>query len=136
MHQLPLFEDPEAYSVKNFTIYRSSAGSGKTFTLVKEYLKIVLRNPQDYQHILAITFTNKSTEEMKERILKELREMAVGENTAMKETIEKEFEHFEQKLNIQDRAKKALTNILHDYSRFSVSTIDHFFSHVLFIAKW
>ena len=131
MHQLPLFEDPEAYSVKNFTIYRSSAGSGKTFTLVKEYLKIVLRNPQDYQHILAITFTNKSTEEMKERILKELREMAVGENTAMKETIEKEFEHFEQKLNIQDRAKKALTNILHDYSRFSVSTIDHFFSQLV-----
>ena len=131
MNQLNLFEDPEASSVKNFTIYRSSAGSGKTFTLVKEYLKIVLRNPQDYQHILAITFTNKATEEMKERILKDLREMAAGENSAMKEVIEKEFEHFEQKLNIRDRAKKALTNILHNYSRFSVSTIDHFFSQLV-----
>ncbi len=131
MYQLPLFEDPEAYLIKNFTIYRSSAGSGKTFTLVKEYLKIVLRNPQDYQHILAITFTNKATEEMKERILKDLRDMAAGENTTMREVIEKEFEHFEQKLNIQDRAKKALTNILHNYSKFSVSTIDHFFSQLV-----
>ena len=79
MNQLHLFEDPEASSFKNFTIYRSSAGSGKTFTLVKEYLKIVLRNPQDYQHILAITFTNKATEEMKDRILKDLQKMAAGE---------------------------------------------------------
>lgn len=131
MNQLRLFEDPEASSNKNFTIYRSSAGSGKTFTLVKEYLKIVLRNPQDYQHILAITFTNKATEEMKERILNDLREMAAGENTAMKNAIEEEVKHFEQKLNIQDRAKKALKNILHNYSRFSVSTIDHFFSQLV-----
>ncbi len=49
-------------------IYKSSAGSGKTFTLVKEYLKIVLQNPNDYKHILAMTFTNKATEEMKSRI--------------------------------------------------------------------
>ncbi len=131
MNQLRLFEDPEASSVKNFTIYRSSAGSGKTFTLVKEYLKIVLRNPQDYQHILAITFTNKATEEMKERILQYLMEMAAGQDTVMKRVIEDEVQHYEQKLNIQDRAKKALTNILHNYSRFSVSTIDHFFSQLV-----
>ena len=131
MNQLHLFEDPEAPAIKNFTIYRSSAGSGKTFTLVKEYLKIVLRNPQDYKHILAITFTNKATEEMKERILQQLTEMAAGRNTPMRQVIAEEVEHYEQKLNITDRSQKALTNILHDYSRFSVSTIDHFFSQLV-----
>lgn len=131
MRQLDLFEDPEKSALKNFTIYRSSAGSGKTFTLVKEYLKIVLRDPQEYQYILAITFTNKATEEMKNRIIQYLMEMAEGKDTDMKAVIQQEFQHFEQKLNIQDRAKKALTNILHYYSRFSVSTIDHFFSQLV-----
>ncbi len=131
MRQLHLFADPEASSFKNFTIYRSSAGSGKTFTLVKEYLKIVLRNPQDYQHILAITFTNKATEEMKIRVLDELRDMAHGKQTDMKGVIQDEFQHFPQKLNIQDRAQKALTNILHNYSKFAISTIDHFFSQLV-----
>ena len=97
MRQLDLFGDPEVHTFKNFTIYRSSAGSGKTFTLVKEYLKIVLRNPRDYQHILAITFTNKATEEMKTRILQELWDMADGKSTAMKEAIQQEFQHFQQK---------------------------------------
>jgi ATP-dependent exoDNAse (exonuclease V) beta subunit len=131
MRQLRLFEDPEASSLKNFTIYRSSAGSGKTFTLVKEYLKIVLRNPQDYQHILAITFTNKATEEMKNRVLVYLMEMAAGKHTDMKMAIEDDVRHYPQKLNIQDRAQKALTNILHNYSRFAISTIDHFFSQLV-----
>ena len=131
MRQLDLFESRGKSTFKNFTIYRSSAGSGKTFTLVKEYLKIVLRNPQDYQHILAITFTNKATEEMKTRILKELWDMADGNPTDMKAVIQQEFRHFEQKLNIQDRAQKALTNILHNYSKFSVCTIDHFFSQLV-----
>lgn len=131
MRQLTIFEDPSESSFKNFTIYRSSAGSGKTFTLVKEYLKIVLRNPLDYQHILAITFTNKATEEMKFRILKDLREMAAGKPSDMRAVIEKEFAHFPQKLNITDRASKALNNILHNYSRFAISTIDHFFSQLV-----
>ena len=131
MNQLYLFEDSQVSLPKNFVIYRSSAGSGKTFTLVKEYLKIVLRNPKDYQHILAITFTNKATEEMKERILDALMDMAAGKDTDMKRVIEEEVKHFPQKLNIQDRAQKALSNILHDYSRFSVSTIDHFFSQLV-----
>ena len=91
----------------------------------------MLRNPMDYQHILAITFTNKATEEMKERILRQLIDMAAGKNTPMRTVIEEEFQHFEQKLNINDRAKKALTNILHNYSKFSVSTIDHFFSRLV-----
>jgi len=131
MRQLDLFEDPQKSKFRNFTIYRSSAGSGKTFTLVKEYLKIVLRNPSDYQHILAITFTNKATAEMKNRILQNLLELSEGKDTDMKRVIQDEVKHYPQALNIQDRARKALINILHNYSKFSVSTIDHFFSQVV-----
>ncbi|MCD4774193.1 MAG: UvrD-helicase domain-containing protein, partial [Bacteroidales bacterium] len=61
----------------SFTVYKSSAGSGKTFTLVKEYLKIVLKNPSSFRNILAITFTNKAANEMKERILEYLKELSV-----------------------------------------------------------
>ncbi len=132
MRQLSLFEAPQQDpSFKNFTIYRSSAGSGKTFTLVKEYLKIVLRNPQDYKHILAITFTNKATEEMKFRILEALRSLAEGKDGDMRNIIEQEFAHFPQKVPITSRAQKALNNILHNYSRFAISTIDHFFSQLV-----
>ena len=131
MGQLSIFEDTSVTPFKNFTIYRSSAGSGKTFTLVKEYLKIVLRNPADYQHVLAITFTNKATEEMKQRILEQLREMAAGKPSDMRTQIEAEFKHFPQKLDITSRATKVLNNILHNYSRFAISTIDHFFSQLV-----
>ena len=67
-------------SANNFTIYKSSAGSGKTFTLVKEYLALSLNDaanpPQAYKHILAVTFTNKASAEMKERIIKSLKELS------------------------------------------------------------
>ena len=58
--------------VKPLTIYKASAGSGKTFTLATEYIKLVIMNPQRYRNILAVTFTNKATEEMKMRILSQL----------------------------------------------------------------
>ena len=51
------------------TVYKASAGSGKTFTLASEYITLVVKNPQDYRSILAVTFTNKATQEMKTRIL-------------------------------------------------------------------
>ena len=57
---------------KPLTIYKASAGSGKTFTLATEYIKLVVENPQSYRNILAVTFTNKATEEMKMRILSQL----------------------------------------------------------------
>ncbi len=67
-------------SQHNFVIYKSSAGSGKTFTLVKEYLKLALSDtsnpPKIYKSILAITFTNKAAAEMKERILNALRDLS------------------------------------------------------------
>ena len=58
--------------VKPLTVYKASAGSGKTFTLATEYIKLLVKNPLSYRNILAVTFTNKATEEMKTRILSQL----------------------------------------------------------------
>ncbi len=112
------------------TIYRSSAGSGKTFTLVKEYLKIVLQNPQEYKHILAITFTNKATEEMKTRIVEELNNIALETSSDMLEQIALELPET-KKENLKENARKVLRNLLHNYSRFEVSTIDSFFTSII-----
>ena len=60
------------------TVYKASAGSGKTFTLAVEYLKLLIEDPSSYRHILAVTFTNKATEEMKMRILSQLNGLANG----------------------------------------------------------
>ncbi|MBK7429862.1 MAG: UvrD-helicase domain-containing protein [Bacteroidetes bacterium] len=108
-------------------IFKSSAGSGKTFTLVKEYLKLVLAHPEDYRSILAITFTNKAAEEMKSRIVEALVDLSSGNKSPLLEILEKDL----PKVNIRVRAEKSLKNILHDYSSFSVSTIDSFFQRIL-----
>ena len=130
--QLPLFydqEDPE--DIQNLTIYRSSAGSGKTFTLVKDYLKLVLRDPENYRKILAITFTNKASEEMKNRILEELATISRDERSELRNIIEKEFKDEGINMQIVSRASTALIKILHNYGRFGVSTLDHFFAKVV-----
>ena len=57
---------------KPLTVYKASAGSGKTFTLATEYIKLLITNPSDFKNVLAVTFTNKATEEMKIRILSQL----------------------------------------------------------------
>lgn len=130
--QLPLFYDQEPpIDKKLLTIYRSSAGSGKTFTLVKDYLKLVLRDTDNYRHILAITFTNKASEEMKTRILQELGSMSRDEHTKLRTTIELEFGEESLNIPVPKRARIALEKILHDYGRFSVSTLDHFFAKVV-----
>jgi ATP-dependent exoDNAse (exonuclease V) beta subunit len=133
-------------SDKNFTIYKSSAGSGKTFTLVKEYLALALNDeaapPQAYKHILAITFTNKAAAEMKERIVKALKELAeddyttisVGSKTLL--GILKEHKKLNAKQALTDeiirkRAKNILTAILHNYSDFAIGTIDAFVHKVV-----
>lgn len=69
---------------KPFIIYKSSAGSGKTYTLTLEYLKLALANPGAFRQILAVTFTNKATAEMKERIVKELVRLRTTVNPAEK----------------------------------------------------
>jgi ATP-dependent exoDNAse (exonuclease V) beta subunit len=77
---------------KVFSIYRSSAGSGKTRTLAKEYLKLALSHRASYfRHVLAVTFTNKSTQEMKERILFYLNEFANGVSNELAEELKNEL---------------------------------------------
>jgi ATP-dependent helicase/nuclease subunit A len=110
-----------------FKIYKSSAGSGKTFTLVKEYLKILMETPEDYRHILAITFTNKATQEMKSRIVDSLVELSGKTNPVLEKILQDELPAAE----IEKQSKKALELILHDYSSFSVCTIDSFFQKVM-----
>ena len=64
------------------TVYKASAGSGKTFQLVAEYLKLLIENQLSYRNILAVTFTNKATNEMKSRILEQLYLLSTGKDTA------------------------------------------------------
>ncbi|MEM7036604.1 MAG: UvrD-helicase domain-containing protein, partial [Bacteroidota bacterium] len=111
-------------SVRTFQIYKSSAGSGKTFTLVKEYLKIVLAAPDRYRNVLAITFTNKAAGEMKDRIIDELRALSLGEDGGMKAVLLEETAI--EADEIQENAGRVLSLILHDYANFAVSTIDSF----------
>lgn len=111
-------------------IFRSSAGSGKTHKLIEEYLKLVFANPLKYQRILAITFTNKATEEMKGRILSELFRLSKGDDTAHKHSLKKKFPKLSD-VEIRGRAKLILQFILYDYSHFSISTIDSFFQKIV-----
>ena len=116
---------------KPLTVYKASAGSGKTFTLTVEYIKMLIANPSCYKSILAVTFTNKATEEMKSRILSQLygiwkrlpdsrsytdkicADMGIGENM------------------VATRAGAALIQMLHNYNYFRIETIDSFFQSVL-----
>ena len=85
-------------------VNKASAGSGKTYTLAHTYIDL-LKNELSYRNILAVTFTNKATAEMKERIL--------------------------EYLAADPASRDKLVHILHDYSAFSVNTIDHFFQRAL-----
>jgi ATP-dependent exoDNAse (exonuclease V) beta subunit len=111
-----------------FVLYRSSAGSGKTYTLVKEYLKIILENPEKFKHILAITFTNKAAGEMKERIMKSLKNLAKGEDKELEKTLKQEMPGLK---NIDKISSEILTALLHNYSDFAIMTIDSFIHKVI-----
>ena len=99
---------------KLINVYKASAGSGKTYTLTHEYINLILKDEDAYKHLLAVTFTNKATDEMKQRILEELYKMSCDPACAEREM-----------------ARKVLIRILHDYPAFSVSTIDKFFQKVM-----
>lgn len=132
--QLDLFSAPVSKKPAGgkLTIFQSSAGSGKTFTLVKEYLKIILKDPSNFSQVLAVTFTNAATKEMKYRILDVLEELAAGKTTEIRAAIEEDFKvELKDHLPIEKRANEALNNILYNYSHFDVSTIDHFFTRVV-----
>ncbi|MEI6679348.1 MAG: UvrD-helicase domain-containing protein [Mariniphaga sp.] len=115
--------------MSSLEIYKASAGSGKTFRLVREYLKMVFHHPMAYKNILAVTFTNKATAEMKDRILKDLSSLATGNASGHLEYLKGTFRQSETE--IRTKAAVILKLILHDYSRFSVSTIDSFFQRVI-----
>ncbi|MCB0506508.1 MAG: UvrD-helicase domain-containing protein, partial [Cyclobacteriaceae bacterium] len=115
-------------------ILKASAGSGKTFALAKEFIKLLILDPTEYHQILALTFTNDAKNEMKTRVLGELTKLASGEQTDMLQTILADFA--EQKVGLtQDqvvlRSRLALNNLLNDYSRFNVNTLDHFFTQLI-----
>ncbi len=114
---------------KPFVIYRSSAGSGKTYTLALEYLKLALRSPAAFRSILAVTFTNKATREMKSRILLFLYELSQGNNEALAAQLAPSLGLDGNALKA--RARETLSHILHSYSWFSVMTIDAFFQKVI-----
>ena len=114
---------------KPFHIYRSSAGSGKTYTLTKEYLKIALQRPNAFRHILGVTFTNKATEEMKHRILTVLREMSMHQKPAIQKDLTEALKITDSQ--IEKIAETTLSDILHQYGRFSIVTIDSFFHQVI-----
>lgn len=120
--------------MSNLIVYKASAGSGKTFRLAAEYIKLVINDPQSYKKILAVTFTNKATAEMKGRILDELKSISDGKKTPMFYIVAEEININPE--TIPQRAKRALSNILHDYSRFSVSTIDSFVQRIIQALLW
>src|ERR1035437_186253 len=112
-------------------IYRASAGSGKTYRLTKDYIHLLFDPLKERAHrrILAVTFTNKATDEMKTRILKELHLLSQGDKSEYRKGLIIKFRMDEEAVN--QRAKHILTTILHDYSSFSISTIDRFFQQVI-----
>ena len=118
-------------SIKPLTVYKASAGSGKTFTLATEYIRLLVENPQSYRNILAVTFTNKATEEMKMRILSQL----YGIWKQLPES-DKYLQNIQEKTGlapnvISERAGLSLNNLTHNYNYFRVETIDTFFQSVL-----
>ena len=117
--------------VKTLTVYKASAGSGKTFTLAVEYIKLLVLNPNSYRNILAVTFTNKATEEMKMRILSQLYGISKGLDDSKSYT-ERILALTGLPLQtIKERAGIALHLLLHNYNYFRVETIDSFFQSVL-----
>ena len=114
----------------NFKVFQASAGAGKTFTLIKEYLKLCLGSEgavDNYRNILAITFTNAAANEMKAKIVKALQDIIDSTELDPKSMEAKLMEE----LNISDtelkyNAQRLMTRIMHDYSSFCVSTIDAF----------
>lgn len=114
----------------NFQVFQASAGSGKTYTIVKEYLKLCLANARrvdNFRHILAITFTNAAANEMKAKIVNQLCEIIDNEDVgsvSMAQSLVEELGINETEL--KRNAKSLMTNIMHDYSSFCVSTIDAF----------
>lgn len=114
------------------TVYKASAGSGKTFTLAAEYIKLLVSDPQNYRYTLAVTFTNKATQEMKQRILSTLYGIAnsLPDADDYYNKVKEAFPQFSERV-VRMRAGDALAMLIHDYNYFRVETIDSFFQRIL-----
>lgn len=110
-------------------LIKASAGSGKTHRLTGEYLRLLYSKPNNYRHILAVTFTNKATDEMKSRIIQELYNLSADGKSDYLAQLSAEFALNEMQTRRQ--ARTILENVLHDYSAFSISTIDRFFQQTM-----
>ncbi|RDI56966.1 UvrD-helicase domain-containing protein [Flavobacterium glaciei] len=133
----------------SFSIYDASAGSGKTYALVKEYLKIILvaKKNDAYRNILAITFTNKAVHEMKSRIVGSLSEFAKDEPSEKAQDLMQDLVNGKRKENnpeewseepiglsiieIKTKSKQIIKHIIHNYAAFDISTIDKFTHKVI-----
>lgn len=118
-----------------FSIYDASAGAGKTFTLVKEYLKILLNAPtiDAYRSVLAITFTNKAVNEMKTRVINTLQGFAQKEIADSYKVMRDMISHETGLTNgqIQDKSARIFNHLLHNYAAFDILTIDKFTHRVV-----
>ncbi len=115
---------------RHFVVYKSSAGSGKTTTLVKEYLKLTLLSPGIFRNILAITFTNKAANEMKSKIIESLQAISSGRLDKSNYGEIMEETNLSEERMIQ-RARQLLSLIIHHYDEFAVSTIDAFVHRIV-----
>ena len=112
-------------------ILRASAGSGKTHALTKEYLLLAFRTPQNFSTILAVTFTNKAANEMKERILSELKNIVNESSQSVYfQYIKQAYPKYDDVLIVK-RSEEILSHILHNYSQFAVSTMDSFVQKIV-----
>ena len=119
---------------KPVSIVKASAGSGKTFRLTLHYIAVLLRGPKKHKKIMAVTFTNKATGEMKERILTVLEGLAKDMDSTFIENYRGKLLEVlsgESRESIQKKAEGAYRDILHDYGNFSISTIDKFVQKVV-----
>jgi ATP-dependent exoDNAse (exonuclease V) beta subunit len=119
---------------KTFQVYRTSAGAGKTYTIVREFIRLILSGKAKYDNVAAITFTNKAANEMKDRIMEYLfaisrSDLKRPEIASLVTQLSKSTGQSEEE--IVYRCGKILTEILHNYARFSITTIDSFIHDVL-----
>lgn len=121
--------NPQLSALQHLHVIKASAGSGKTHRLTGEYLRLLFSSPNNHRHILAVTFTNKATDEMKSRIVDELYRLSSGADSPYLQGLMDDFAMSEK--NIRKKAKTVLEAILHDYSSFAISTIDRFFQQTM-----
>ena len=122
-------KNQEPFDTQYLHLIRASAGSGKTHRLTGNYLRLLFVSPTAYKHILAVTFTNKATEEMKSRIIQELYALSVDQKSDYLTQLVEQFRISETQ--VREKAKQILNTILHDYSSFAISTIDKFFQQTM-----